>query len=180
MRLAPVPPRSSVLPPGAGNEEAKEAVKTGKERAKKTEERYVVEAGAVQRNLDAPTVARHRDGNVAAIAAIEQTQRGLHNITQPTRAVRAVYESMNDRATTCTTHCPDAGGGGTGSDAAGGTPDTRRPPVARRSRPMVSARYTPSPPALTGLDDETGAGRCQGPDRDRSVPAHPCAEGQGH
>jgi len=105
LRLSPVPPRSSVLPPGAGNEEAEKAVKTGKERAKKTEERYVVEPGAVQRNLDAPTVARHRDGNVAAIAAIEQTQRGLHSITQPTRAVRAVYESMNDRATTGATHC---------------------------------------------------------------------------
>jgi hypothetical protein len=103
MRLAPVPPRSSVLPPGAGNEEAEKAVKTGKERAKKTEERYVVETGAVQRNLDTPTVASDRDGDVTAIPAIEQTQRGLHkHPTQPTRAVRAVYESMNDRATTRT------------------------------------------------------------------------------
>jgi hypothetical protein len=103
MRLAPVPPRSSVLPPGAGNEEAEKAVKTGKERAKKTEERYVVETGAVQRNLDTPTVARDRDGNVTGVPAIEQTQRGLHkHPTQPTRAVRAVYESMNDRATTRT------------------------------------------------------------------------------
>jgi hypothetical protein len=103
LRLAPVPPRSSVLPPGAGNEEAEKAVKTGKERAKKTEERYVFETGAVQGNLDAPTVTRHRDGDVAAIPAIEQTQRGLHkNITQPTRAVRAVYEALGDRATTRT------------------------------------------------------------------------------
>jgi hypothetical protein len=71
---------------------------------KKTEERYVVEARAVQRNLDAPTVARHRDGDVASIPAIEQTQRGLqNNITQPTRVVRAVYEAMDDRATTRTT-----------------------------------------------------------------------------
>jgi hypothetical protein len=37
-----VPPRPSVLPPGAGNEEADEAIKTGKERAKKTEERDVL------------------------------------------------------------------------------------------------------------------------------------------
>jgi hypothetical protein len=79
MRLAPVPPRSSVLPPGAGNEEAKKAVKTGKKRAKKTEERYVVETGAVQRNLDMPAVARHDDGDMAAIPVIEQTQRGLQN-----------------------------------------------------------------------------------------------------
>ena len=100
MRLAPVPPRSSVLPPGAGNEEAKKAVKTGKERAKKTEERYVVETGVVQRDLDTPTVARHGDRDVAAIPAIEQPQRGLQNVTRPTRAVRAVYEALHDRATT--------------------------------------------------------------------------------
>ena len=71
MRLAPVPPRSSVLPPGAGNEEAKKAVKTGEKRAKKTEERYVLKTGAVQRNLDTPTVARDRDGNVTVIPAAE-------------------------------------------------------------------------------------------------------------
>jgi len=58
VRLAPVPPRSSVLPPGAGNEEAKKAVKTGKQRAKKTEERSVVEVRTVQRNLDVPAIAR--------------------------------------------------------------------------------------------------------------------------
>jgi hypothetical protein len=129
MRLAPVPPRSSVLPPGAGNEEAEKAVKTGKERAKKTEERYVVETGAVQRNLDTPTVARDRDGNVTVIPAIEQTQRGLHkHPTQPTRAVRAVYESMNDRATTRT------------APFNARAPDTKRPPVARRSRPRGQIR----------------------------------------
>jgi hypothetical protein len=78
LRLAPVPPRSSVLPPGAGNEEAKKAVKSDEKRAKKTGERYVFETGAIQRDLDAPTVARHGDRDVAAILAIEQTQRGLH------------------------------------------------------------------------------------------------------
>ena len=77
MRLAPVPPRSSVLPPGAGNEEAKKAVETGKKRAKKTEQRYVVETGAVHRNLDVPAIARHDDGDTAAIAVLEQTQHGL-------------------------------------------------------------------------------------------------------
>ena len=83
MRLAPVPPRSSVLPPGAGNEEAKKAVKTGKERAKKTEQRYVVETGAVQRNLDVPTIPCHHDGDMAAVLAIEQTQHGLRRRNGP-------------------------------------------------------------------------------------------------
>jgi hypothetical protein len=78
LRLAPVPPRSSVLPPGAGNEEAEKAVKTGKKRAKKTEERYVIETGVIQRNLDTPTVTGHSDGDMATIPVIEQTQRGLH------------------------------------------------------------------------------------------------------
>ena len=101
MRLAPVPPRSSVLPPGAGNEEAKKAVKTGKERAKKTEQRYVVETRAVHRNLDMPAIARHDDGDMATVLAIEQAQCGLQkNPAQPTRAVRAVYEALDDRATT--------------------------------------------------------------------------------
>jgi len=77
MRLAPVPPCPSVLPPGDGNEEAEKAVKTGKKRANQTEEGYVVETGAVQRDLDAPTIARHGDRDVTTILAIEQTQRGL-------------------------------------------------------------------------------------------------------
>ena len=103
MRLAPVPPRSSVLPPGAGNEEAKKAVKTGKQRAKKTEERSVVEVRAVQRNLDVPTIARHDDGDTAAVLAIEQAQDGLqNNMAQPTRAVRAVYGTIGEHATTRT------------------------------------------------------------------------------
>jgi hypothetical protein len=102
LRLAPVPPCSSVLPPGAGNEEAEKAVETGKKRAKKTEERYVVKAGVVRRDLDAPAIRRHDDGNVAAIPVIEQTQHDLPNVTRPTRAVRAVYEASGDRATTRT------------------------------------------------------------------------------
>ena len=78
-RLAPVPPRSSVLPPGAGNEEAKKALKTDKERAKKIEERYVRQTGSFSGHLDAPAVRRDDDGDVAAIASIEQTQGGLPN-----------------------------------------------------------------------------------------------------
>jgi hypothetical protein len=36
--LAPVPPRTSVLPPGAGNEEPEKALKPDDERVKKAEE----------------------------------------------------------------------------------------------------------------------------------------------
>ena len=73
-RLAPVPPRSSVLPPGAGNEEPKKALKTDDEGAKETEERAVRQTGVVQGHLDTPTIRANRDGDVASIAAIEQTQ----------------------------------------------------------------------------------------------------------
>src|SRR6476646_8139609 len=100
VRLAPVPPSSSVLPPGAGNEEADEAVKTDEERAKKGEERTVREARVVHGHLHAAAVRRDDDGDVAAIVPIEQTQDGLPNATRPTRAVRAVYEALRDRATT--------------------------------------------------------------------------------
>jgi hypothetical protein len=126
-RLAPVPPCPSVLPPGAGNEEPEKAIKTGKERAKKTEERYVVETGVVQRDLDASTIARHDDGDMAAIPAIEQTQRGLPNVTRPTRAVRAVYEAPGDRATTCTTPSRSADPAD-GAMSEGLEPETTRPP----------------------------------------------------
>jgi hypothetical protein len=96
MRLALVPPRSSVLPPGAGNEEAKKAVETGKKRAKKTEERYVVETGAVQRDLDMAAIARHDDTDMAAIPVIEQTQRGLQNNSpsRPGRFAQSTRRSM--------------------------------------------------------------------------------------
>ena len=102
MRLAPVPPCSSVLPPGAGNEEPEKALKADEERAKKGEERTVRQTGVVQWQLDAATVRRDDDGDVASIAAIEQTQAGLPNETRPTRAVRAVYEAIRERATTRT------------------------------------------------------------------------------
>ena len=79
-RLAPVPPIASVLPPGAGNEESKKALKTDDERAKKTEERAVRKTGVVQGHLDTPTIRANRDGDVASIATIEQTQGGLQNV----------------------------------------------------------------------------------------------------
>jgi hypothetical protein len=98
-RLAPDPPCPSVLPPGAGNEEAKKAVKTDEKRANETEERAILEPGVVHRQLDAPTVRRDDDGDMTAIPAIEQTQAGLQNVARRTRAVAAVYEALRDRAT---------------------------------------------------------------------------------
>jgi hypothetical protein len=73
---APDPPRSSVLPPGAGNE-AKKADKTKPKRAKYTEERYVDQTCVVNRDLDTPTITRQHDGDVAAIPTVEQAQLRL-------------------------------------------------------------------------------------------------------
>ncbi len=78
LRLAPVPPRSSVLPPGAGNE-AKKAGKTEPEGPKYTEERYVDQTCAIDGNLHAPSITGHSNGDVAAIPMVEQAQRDLHS-----------------------------------------------------------------------------------------------------
>jgi len=98
--LASVPPRSSVLPPGAGNK-AEKAVQPKKERAKNPDERYVVEAG-VHRHGHAAAVTRHDDGNVAAVTTIEHAQSGLPQDACDPRvraACGAVYEALHDRAT---------------------------------------------------------------------------------
>jgi len=89
-RLATVPPRTSVLPPGAGNE-PKKAIKA-QERAKKGEEGYVSEPVRVDRHVDAAAVRRDDDGDSAAIPAIELAQVGLQTGHPPerSRAVRAV------------------------------------------------------------------------------------------
>ena len=77
LRLAPDPPRSSVLLPGAGNE-AKKAGKTERKGPKKAEEGYVIrEAQIFQRHLHAPSIRRDDDGDVAAIPTVEQAQCGL-------------------------------------------------------------------------------------------------------
>ena len=72
LRLAaPVPPRSSVLPPGAGNEEAKKALKAQEERAKKVEERYTeLEVGGGHGHTAA--IRRDDDGDSAAIPIVEE------------------------------------------------------------------------------------------------------------
>ena len=72
--VALVPPRSSVLPPGAGNEEAKKALKPGKERAKKIERRYVVGRKVAQGHGDAAPIGRHDDGDAAAAVTLEEVQ----------------------------------------------------------------------------------------------------------
>ena len=63
---APDPPRSSVLPPGAGNEEAKKALKAQEERAKKVEGGYA-ELEVAGGHGHAAAIRRHDDGNGSAI-----------------------------------------------------------------------------------------------------------------
>ena len=71
--VALVPPRSSVLPPGAGNEEAKKAVKPGKERAKQVEKGYVL-GEVAHGHRHAAAIRRHDDGDGAALAISEEAQ----------------------------------------------------------------------------------------------------------
>jgi hypothetical protein len=88
--LATVPPRSSVLPPGAGNK-LKEPIKAEK-RAKKLRERYVGQPVRPDRHVDTATIGRHDDGDGAAVLAIELGQCGLHSAisVRLCRAVSAV------------------------------------------------------------------------------------------
>jgi len=72
---SPIPPRSSVLPPGAANE----AEKAKRQRAKKSEERYVDEAGVVHGHGHASTVRRDHDRNGAPILSVEEAQSGLRS-----------------------------------------------------------------------------------------------------
>ena len=88
-RLATVPPRASVLSPGAGNE-PKKAIKA-QERANKGEEIYVAEAARLDRHVDAAAIARHDDGDRSAVPAIELAQVGLQKGLPPERN-RAVEE----------------------------------------------------------------------------------------
>lgn len=86
-RLALVPPRPSVLPPGAGNE-PKKPIKA-QERAKKREDRYVAEARAIDRQMHATTVRRDDDGDLSAVLLIETAQSGLP-YASPARRPRVV------------------------------------------------------------------------------------------
>ena len=94
-RLAPVPPVASVLPPGAGNEEPKKALKADDEGAQESEGRAVRQAGVVQGHLDTPAVRPNGDGNMASIATIEQTQHGLQNVPgSPGRSAQSTSRSV--------------------------------------------------------------------------------------
>jgi hypothetical protein len=71
--LALVP--ASSLPPGAGNE-YEYVLNADLYGAKKTEEGYVDNAEVFRRNLHATTIRPNKDGDVAAVPAVEQTQCG--------------------------------------------------------------------------------------------------------
>ena len=68
---APVPPRSSVLPPPDGNE-AYKALNADQERANKGEKGYL-ERIVLDRHVHAASVARHDDGNSAAVRSVQGT-----------------------------------------------------------------------------------------------------------
>ena len=92
--LAPVPPRASVLPPGAGNE-PKKPIKA-RERAKKGEEGYVGERSARSGTWTRRPSRRHDDGDAAAILAIELAQ--AVSKARFRRRARAVAQSSRVRA----------------------------------------------------------------------------------
>jgi hypothetical protein len=74
--LALVP--ASSLPPGAGNE-YEYALNAKLNGAEQTEEGYVDQAEVVRRNLDTTTIRPDKDGNVAAVPAVEQAQPDLRS-----------------------------------------------------------------------------------------------------
>ncbi len=71
-----VPPRPSVLPPRAGNEEPKKALNPEQDRADKGEKGYL---GGLDRHVHAATVGRHDDGDGAAVRLVEDTH-GLRSL----------------------------------------------------------------------------------------------------
>ena len=88
--VALVPPRSSVLPPGAGNEEPKKALKPGKERAKKVEERYVAGIEVAHGHGDAAPIGRHDDGDAVPAVTLEEVQATQLLYTRWWRSSRSV------------------------------------------------------------------------------------------
>jgi hypothetical protein len=74
--LALVP--ASSLPPGAGNE-YEYALNAKLDEAEQTKKGYVDQAKVVGRHLDMSTIRPDKDGNMAAVTAIEQTQPGLRS-----------------------------------------------------------------------------------------------------
>jgi len=78
--LGPFPP--SISPPGAGNE-YEYALNAELDRAKNAEEGYVDQAEVVLGHLHAPTVRPNHDGDVSAVAGVEQTHLVLHAADRP-------------------------------------------------------------------------------------------------
>ena len=87
---AAVPPRPSVLPPGAGNEEAKKALKAGKKRAKKREGGYVLGIEVAQGHGHTATIGRHDDGDAAAAATLEEVQATRLRWSRPMTGPRRI------------------------------------------------------------------------------------------
>jgi hypothetical protein len=86
----PVPPRPSVLPPGAGNE-PEDVLEPEKERPKEADERPVHEPG-IDRHRYPAAVAGDDDGDVAAIPVGSMGQRMLPAATP--RAIPAVFVAV--------------------------------------------------------------------------------------
>jgi len=66
---------SSILPPAAGNEYYY-VLNADNDEAEEAEDGEIDQAEVFGRHLDTPAVSPHEDGDVAAIAAVEKTQRG--------------------------------------------------------------------------------------------------------
>ena len=84
-----VPPCPSVLPPGAGNEEAKKALKADKERAKKVEQRYAERIEVANGHGHAAPIGRDGDGDCAAMPTPEQIH-AIRLLVSPPARVRGV------------------------------------------------------------------------------------------
>ena len=69
-----IPPRTSVLPPGAGNEEPEKVLKADEKRANKPEQGYVRGLEIAQGHVHAPAIGRHDDGDGMAIVTVEDAQ----------------------------------------------------------------------------------------------------------
>src|SRR4029077_9274000 len=76
---ARLPPRSSVLPPGAGNQ-AKKAIQPEKERADEGERGDFDEPGVAHGQIRAAPVRGDHDGDAAMISTVEQTQVRLREL----------------------------------------------------------------------------------------------------
>jgi hypothetical protein len=185
---ASVPPRSSVLPPGAGNEEAKKALKPGKKRAKKVEKGYALGLEVAQGHGHAAAV--RRDDNDGAVLALEKAQ--ATDSQAPAVAAgpgslgdaRALRNNPNRNLPTrdAPTGLPSvlAPGGATGSAIVrlaltrlGGAPPRRvtgpRPSGARWCVPLLSRRHVTGPRPDTGhTDGLPGCGSPRGGPPDRT------------